>query len=122
MASKYAKIEEEALKPVWRERAKLSYGTVESFGEKGNISEEDVARVIKGGVDMHVHGYPDALVDTGWDFAWEAQRAYDVGMRASRVCIQTQLQWHFSSKRFWKNIFKKKTRNHARSTPTAEWS
>ena len=82
MASKYANIEEEALKPVWRERAKLSYGTVESFGEKGNISEEDVARVIKGGVDMHVHGYPDALVDTGWDFAWEAQRAYDVGMRA----------------------------------------
>jgi hypothetical protein len=31
---------------------------------------------------MHIHGYPDALVDTGWDFAWMAKQAYDAGMRA----------------------------------------
>ncbi len=82
MVSKYSHIEEESLKPIWRDRAKLSYGTVESFGEKGNIHEEDVLRVIKGGVDMHIHGYPDSLVDTGWDFGWEAMRYYDIGMRA----------------------------------------
>jgi hypothetical protein len=82
MSKRFAHIEEESLTPTWRERAKLSYHTVEEFGEKGNIYEEDVARIIKGGIDMHVHGYPEALVDTGWDFAWEAKSAYDAGMRA----------------------------------------
>lgn len=80
--SKYAHIQEESLTPVWRERAKLSYHTVEEFGARGNISEDDVARILKGGIDIHIHGYPEALVDTGWDFAWEAKRAYDAGMRA----------------------------------------
>ena len=82
MSSKYSHIQEESVTPVWRERAKLSYHTVEEFGAKGNISEEDVARVIKDGIDIHVHGYPEALVDTGWDFAWESKQAYDAGMRA----------------------------------------
>jgi len=82
MVTKFAHIEEESLKPEWREKAKLSYGTVEHYGKSGNISEEDVLKVIEGGVDIHVHGYPDALVDTGWDFAWEAKRAYDIGLRA----------------------------------------
>jgi len=81
MPSRYDQVEEESLKPVWRERAKLSYHTVEEFGARGNISEEDVLRVLKGGIDMHVHGYPEALVDTGWDFACEAKSAYDAGMR-----------------------------------------
>jgi hypothetical protein len=82
MAGKFSNIQEEALTPVWRERAKLSYHTVEEFGEKGNISEEDVQRILQGGIDIHIHGYPEALVDTGWDFAWEAKSAYDAGMRA----------------------------------------
>jgi len=38
--------------------------------------------ILKGGIDMHIHGYPEALVDTGWDFAWMAKQAYDAGMRA----------------------------------------
>jgi hypothetical protein len=82
MSSKYSNVQEEAFTPVWRDRAKLSYHTVEEFGAKGNVHEEDVARILKGGVDIHVHGYPEALVDTGWDFAWEAKNAYDAGMRA----------------------------------------
>jgi hypothetical protein len=82
MLKRFSNIKEESFISPWRERAKLSYHTVEEFGAKGNISEEDVAKIIKGGIDIHVHGYPDALVDTGWDFAWEAKSAYDVGMRA----------------------------------------
>ncbi|MEW5815064.1 MAG: DUF6282 family protein [Spirochaetota bacterium] len=79
---KFSYVEEESLTPVWRERAKLSYHTVEEFGEKGNISEESVLKVLEGGIDIHIHGSPEALVDTGWDFAWEAKSAYDAGMRA----------------------------------------
>jgi len=82
MSGKWSHIEEESLKSPWRERAKLSYHTVEEFGKKGNIYEEDVARVMNGGIDVHVHGYPEALVDTGWDFGWIAKRYYDAGMRA----------------------------------------
>ncbi|MFQ5867525.1 MAG: DUF6282 family protein [bacterium] len=76
------KYEEESLQPVWKERAKLSYSTVEKYGARQRITEEDVAQVMKGAIDIHVHGYPEALVDTGWDFAEIAKRAYDAGMRA----------------------------------------
>jgi hypothetical protein len=82
ITSKYSKIEEEALRPEWRQRAKLSYHTVEEYGAKGNIDEDSVLAVLRDGIDMHIHGYPEALVDTGWDFAWEAKSAYDAGMRA----------------------------------------
>ena len=82
MVSKWSNIQEDSFLPEWREKAKLSYHTVEMYGAKGNIYEEDVARVMKGGVDMHIHGYPDALVDAGWDFAWMAMKAYDAGLRA----------------------------------------
>jgi hypothetical protein len=82
MASKYSNIQEESMTPEWREKAKLSYHTVEEYGSRGNISEADVARILEGGIDIHMHGYPEALVDTGWDFAWEAKQAYDAGMRA----------------------------------------
>ena len=82
MNTKYSSITEESLTPLWRERAKLSYHTVEEFGAKGNINEEEVMHILKGGIDMHVHGYPEALVDTGWYFGWMAKQAYDAGMRA----------------------------------------
>lgn len=82
MVEQSTEIVEESLKPVWRERAKLSYNTVEEFGAKGNIWEERVKEVLRGAIDMHIHGYPEALVDTGWDFAWIAKQAYDAGMRA----------------------------------------
>ena len=76
------KYEEESLQPVWKERAKLSYSTVEKYGATQRITEENVAQVMKGAIDIHVHGYPEALVDTGWDFAEIAKRAYDANMRA----------------------------------------
>ena len=82
MASKYSNIKEEALTSPWQERAKLSYHTVEEFGAKGNIYEDQVLSILRDGIDMHIHGYPEALVDAGWDFAWMAKQAYDAGMRA----------------------------------------
>jgi uncharacterized protein DUF6282 len=82
MPGKFSHIQEDSMTPLWRDRAKLSYHTVEEFGAKGNISEADVLHVLRGGIDIHLHGYPEALVDTGWDFAWTAKQAYDAGMRA----------------------------------------
>ncbi|MHB1252683.1 MAG: DUF6282 family protein [Candidatus Humimicrobiaceae bacterium] len=82
MSNKFSNIEEESLKQIWKERAKFSYHTVEEFGTRGNIKDETVSEILRGGIDIHVHGYPEALVDTGWDFAWEAKSAYDAGMRA----------------------------------------
>jgi hypothetical protein len=82
VSKRFSNIVEDSLTPIWRDRAKLSYHTVEEFGAKGNISEEEVGEILRGGIDIHVHGYPEALVDTGWDFAWEAKSAYDAGMRA----------------------------------------
>ncbi|MCL4445425.1 MAG: amidohydrolase [Actinobacteria bacterium] len=81
------KVQEESLKPVWVEKAKLSYHTVEKLGDTGNITEADVAPVLKGAIDIHVHGYPDALVDTGWDFAEICRSAYDASMRA--ICCKS---------------------------------
>jgi len=82
MNNKYSHIQEDSFTPLWRQRAKLSYHTVEEYGAKGNVYEDEVMRILKNGIDIHIHGYPDALVDTGWDFAWEAKQAYDAGMRA----------------------------------------
>ena len=78
---------EESLKPEWVQRAKLSYHTVELFGSTGNITEADIAPIMKGAIDIHVHGYPEALVDTGWDFGEIARACYDAGMRA--ICCKS---------------------------------
>jgi hypothetical protein len=85
--TRYDDVVEESLKPEWVERARLSYHTVELLGETGNITEADVAPILKGAIDIHVHGYPDALVDTGWDFAETCRAAYDAGMRA--ICCKS---------------------------------
>lgn len=87
MAVKYREVVEESLKPEWREKALLSYHTVEKFGAIGNIYEKDVAPIMKGAIDIHVHGYPEALVDTGWDFAETCRAAYDAGMQA--ICCKS---------------------------------
>lgn len=87
MKDLYENVIEESLKPEWVERAKLSYHTVELLGESGNITESDIAPLMKGAVDIHVHGYPDALVDTGWDFAEIARGCYDAGMHA--ICCKS---------------------------------
>jgi hypothetical protein len=82
VSDRFANVEEESFKPDWRAKAKLSYHTVEEYGARGNIYEDRVAAILEGAVDIHVHGYPDSLVDAGWDFAWEAKQAYDARMRA----------------------------------------
>ncbi len=87
MSDAYEEVVEESLTPEWTERARLSYRTVELLGDKGNITESDIAPLMDGAVDIHVHGYPDALVDTGWDFAEIARGCYDAGMRA--ICCKS---------------------------------
>jgi hypothetical protein len=82
MATRWSNLEEQAFTPEWHSKAELSYHTVEEYGAQGNIWEDEVLEVLQGGSDLHVHGYPEALVDVGWDFAWEAKQAYDAGMRA----------------------------------------
>ena len=71
---------EESMRPEWVERAKLSYRTVELLGTTGNITEADVAPIMTGAIDIHCHGYPEALVDTGWDFGEICRADYDAGM------------------------------------------
>jgi len=87
MADLHEEVVEESLKPEWVERAKLSYHTVELLGETGNITEADIAPMMKGAIDIHCHGYPEALVDTGWDFAEICRADYDAGMRA--ICCKS---------------------------------
>ncbi|HLM96963.1 MAG TPA: DUF6282 family protein [Acidimicrobiales bacterium] len=87
MGGHHEDIVEESLKPEWVERAKLSYHTVELLGTTGNITEADIAPIMKGAIDIHVHGYPDALVDTGWDFAEICRADYDAGMRP--ICCKS---------------------------------
>ena len=85
--TRYDDVVEESLTPEWVERARMSYRTVELLGEAGNITEADVAPLLKGAIDIHVHGYPDALVDAGWDFTETCRAAYDAGMRA--ICCKS---------------------------------
>ena len=87
MGDRFEGVVEESMKPEWVERARLSYHTVELLGSTGNITEADVAPLMRGAIDIHVHGYPDALVDTGWDFAEICRADFDAGMRA--ICCKS---------------------------------
>ncbi|MHB8429897.1 MAG: DUF6282 family protein [Acidimicrobiales bacterium] len=87
MTDRHEDVIEESLKPEWVARAKLSYRTVELLGATGNITEADIAPIIRGAIDIHVHGYPEALVDTGWDFAEICRAGCDAGMRA--ICCKS---------------------------------
>ncbi len=87
MPTRHEEVIEESFKPEWVERAKLSYHTVELLGATGNITEADVAPIMRGAIDIHVHGYPDALADTGWDFAEVCRAAFDAGMRG--ICCKS---------------------------------
>lgn len=87
MGGRYDDVVEESLTPEWMARARLSYHTVELLGDTGNISEADIAPLMEGAIDIHCHGYPDALVDTGWDFAEICRADCDAGMRA--VCCKS---------------------------------
>jgi hypothetical protein len=76
-------VKELSFEPKWREDAKRAYTTIESMGERiMTITEEDVGKIIEGACDLHLHAFPDPLIDTGWDQIEIAMRASEVGMKA----------------------------------------
>ena len=65
----------------WKDDTHRAYETIESMGGKVRLlKEEDVLEVLDGAYDMHVHAFPDPLIDTGWDQVQVTKMATDVGM------------------------------------------
>lgn len=75
-------IKEYAFESKWRDDAKRAYSLIESMGSVWDITSELIDELMHGAIDMHVHGAPDPLIDTGWDQADIAKKACDAGMRA----------------------------------------
>lgn len=74
---------EPSFEPKYRNDAKRAYHTVESMGASlGTITEEQVAELMSGACDLHIHCWPDPLIDTGWSQSNIAKRATDAGMKA----------------------------------------
>ncbi len=81
---------EMSMEPQWREDAKRAYEWVKRIRGsviKGNlpdmvIPEEEIAEIIGGSVDIHVHAWPYPLVQAGWDKIEISKRACDAGMGA----------------------------------------
>jgi len=70
-----------SMEPEWREDTRRAYRTIESMGASVRLlREEDVLEVLDGAVDMHVHAFPDPLIDTGWDQVQTTKAATDAGM------------------------------------------
>ncbi len=77
------RIHEPSFDPKYRNDALRAYHTVESMGEKlGTITEEEVGEIMRGACDLHIHCWPDPLIDTGWSQSHIAKRATDEGMKA----------------------------------------
>jgi hypothetical protein len=67
--------------PQWIEDTKRAYVTIESMGARVRLlKEEDVLEVLQGAIDLHVHAFPDPLIDTGWDQVQVTKAATDAGM------------------------------------------
>ena len=65
----------------WRDDTHRAYETIESMGGSVRLlKEEDVLEVLDGAFDMHVHAFPDPLIDTGWDQVQVTKMATDLGM------------------------------------------
>jgi predicted metal-dependent TIM-barrel fold hydrolase len=65
----------------WREDTRRAYETIESMGERVRLlSEDDVLEVLEGAIDIHVHAFPDPLIDTGWDQIQITKAASEAGM------------------------------------------
>ncbi len=65
----------------WIDDTKRAYVTIESMGAKVRLlKESDVLEVLDGAIDMHVHAFPDPLIDTGWDQVQITKAATDIGM------------------------------------------
>jgi hypothetical protein len=74
---------EPSFEPKYRQDALRAYHTVEGMGAKlGTITEEEVGEIMKGACDLHIHCWPDPLIDTGWSQSHIAKRATDEGMKA----------------------------------------
>lgn len=70
-----------SMEPKWREDTKRAYVTIESMGKTVMLlKEEDVLEVLDGAYDMHLHAFPDPLIDTGWTQAQITKAATDAGM------------------------------------------
>jgi predicted metal-dependent TIM-barrel fold hydrolase len=70
-----------SMEPEWREDTKRAYVTIESMGERVRLlKEQDVLDVLEGAIDVHVHAFPDPLIDTGWDQIQITKAATDAGM------------------------------------------
>jgi hypothetical protein len=70
-----------SMEPEWREDTNRAYVTIESMGARVRLLKEaDVLEVLDGAYDMHVHAFPDPLIDTGWDQAQVTKAATDIGM------------------------------------------
>lgn len=70
-----------SLEPQWKDDTKRAYVTIESMGARVRLlSESDVLEVLDGAYDMHVHAFPDPLIDTGWDQVQITKAATDAGM------------------------------------------
>ncbi len=85
-------IVEQSMRPEYRNSAKVLYKMTQSLGAADRITQSQVGKLLTDSIDMHVHGYPEALIETGWDFADLAKQAYDAGMRGivlKSMCCST---------------------------------
>lgn len=65
----------------WKDDTHRAYVTIESMGASVRLlKEDDVMEVLDGAFDMHVHAFPDPLIDTGWDQFQVTKMATDAGM------------------------------------------
>jgi len=86
MAKNKARVREDyepSFEPRYRKDALRAYHTVEGMGARlGTITEDEIAELMRGACDLHIHCWPDPLIDTGWSQSHIAKRATDEGMKA----------------------------------------
>jgi predicted metal-dependent TIM-barrel fold hydrolase len=72
---------EYSMEQEWREDTRRAYETIESMGGRVRLlSEDNVLEVLAGAIDVHVHAFPDPLIDTGWDQIQVTKAATEAGM------------------------------------------
>ena len=65
----------------WRDDTRRAYDAIESMGARVRLlSEGDVLEVLADAIDVHVHAFPDPLIDTGWDQVQVTKAATEAGM------------------------------------------
>ncbi|MGZ4359042.1 MAG: DUF6282 family protein [Gaiellaceae bacterium] len=75
------RIYELSMEPEWRQDTRRAYEAIESMGERvRTLTEDDVLEVLDGAIDVHLHAFPDPLIDTGWDQIQITKAASEAGM------------------------------------------